>query len=95
MEFKDAQMLLNNILSCAEKDPKDLTLYYVMRKYDKDIPFPDLKTGKNLPTRKKVLKHLKRMLKLMVHHMVHQQNTKIQIQQLLQIQITHQQIGQL
>jgi hypothetical protein len=57
MEFKDAQMLLNNILSCAEKDPKDLTLYYVMRKYDKEIPFPDLKTGKNLPTRKKVLKH--------------------------------------
>ena len=43
MEFKDAQMLLNNILSCAEKDPKDLTLYYVMRKYDKEIPFPDLK----------------------------------------------------
>ena len=57
MEFKDAQMLLNNILSCAEKDPKDLTLYYVMRKYDKEIPFPDLKTGKNLPTKKKVLKH--------------------------------------
>ncbi len=57
MEFKDAQMLLNNILSCAEKDPKDLTLYYVMRKYDKEIPFPDLKTGKNLPTKRKVLKH--------------------------------------
>jgi len=57
MQLKDAQMLLNNIMSCAEKDPKDLTLYYVMRKYDKDIPFPDLKTGKNLPTKKKVLKH--------------------------------------